>query len=67
MSEKGEMDTETIDAMPDAKMIIDKQRNGDWEGEIKMWFCKNSRQFREHKHSRNIEYVPFSTELRVVK
>lgn len=66
-AEKGEMDTETIDAMPDAKMIIDKQRNGDWEGEIKMWFCKNSRQFREHKHSRNIEYVPFSTELRVVK
>ena len=66
LSEEGEMDSDMVDSMPDAKMLIEKQRNGDWEGEIKMWFCKNSRQFREHKSSRNIEYVPFSKELRVV-
>ena len=66
LAEEGQMDAEVVDAMCDAEMIIDKQRNGDWEGKIKMWFCKNSRQFREHKHSRNVEFVPFSTELRVV-
>lgn len=66
LAEEGNMDADVVDSMPDAKMIIEKQRNGDWEGKVNMWFCKNSRQFREHKGSRNVEYVPFSTDLRVV-
>jgi twinkle protein len=30
---------------PDAKLICDKQRNGEWEGVIGLWFERNSQQF----------------------
>lgn len=30
---------------PDAMMIVDKQRNGEWEGNILLWFDKASQQF----------------------
>ncbi len=30
---------------PDAMLICDKQRNGEWEGQIGLWFDKNSQQF----------------------
>ena len=30
---------------PDALLICDKQRNGEWEGQIGLWFDKNSQQF----------------------
>lgn len=30
---------------PDAMMIVDKQRHGEWEGRIRLWFDKNSQQY----------------------
>ena len=30
---------------PDCMLICDKQRNGEWEGSIGLWFDKNSQQF----------------------
>lgn len=33
------------DGEPDALLICDKQRNGEWEGHIGLWFDKNSQQF----------------------
>lgn len=30
---------------PDAQLICDKQRNGEWEGAINLWFDKNSQQY----------------------
>jgi len=30
---------------PDALLICDKQRNGEWEGQIKLWFDKQSMQY----------------------
>lgn len=33
------------DQEPDAKLICDKQRNGEWEGVIGLWFDPNSQQF----------------------
>lgn len=33
------------DQDPDALLICDKQRNGDWEGNIGLWFDRNSQQF----------------------
>ena len=33
------------DGEPDAKLICDKQRNGEWEGVIGLWFDRNSQQF----------------------
>lgn len=33
------------DGEPDALLICDKQRNGEWEGNIGLWFHKESQQF----------------------
>jgi twinkle protein len=33
------------DQEPDALLICDKQRNGEWEGKIGLWFDKNSMQY----------------------
>ena len=33
------------DADPDALLICDKQRNGEWEGSIGLWFDRNSMQY----------------------
>jgi twinkle protein len=33
------------DGEPDTKLICDKQRNGEWEGVIGLWFDPNSQQF----------------------
>jgi len=30
---------------PDALLICDKQRNGEWEGKVRLWFDKDSMQF----------------------
>jgi twinkle protein len=32
---------------PDALILCDKQRNGEWEGRIKLWFAPESMQFVE--------------------
>lgn len=36
------------DEEPDCKLICDKQRNGEWEGVIGLWFDPNSQQFLAH-------------------
>ena len=36
---------QVADGEPDALLICDKQRNGEWEGQIGLWFDKNSQQF----------------------
>lgn len=33
---------------PDCLLICDKQRNGEWEGQIALWFDANSQQFLQH-------------------
>lgn len=33
------------DGEPDALLICDKQRNGEWEGKVSLWFDKRSQQF----------------------
>ena len=33
------------ESKPDAMMVVDKQRNGEWEGSILLWFHKPSMQF----------------------
>jgi twinkle protein len=32
---------------PDSVLICDKQRNGDWEGRIKLWYNKTSLKFAD--------------------
>lgn len=50
---------------PDAILICDKQRNGDWEGKAALWFDPASLQFLERRSQPPRAYVPF-TKLQVV-
>jgi twinkle protein len=36
------------DTDPDAVVIVDKNRNGDWEGRIKLWFQKDALRFSDN-------------------
>lgn len=38
---------EPDESTPDAMLICDKQRNGDWEGRIKLWFDQPSMRFSD--------------------
>ena len=38
----------------DAKLICDKQRNGEWEGQIGLWFDSRSTQYLEHGTSKAV-------------
>lgn len=42
---KREAGAAVADMEPDALLICDKQRNGDWEGQIGLWFDKSSLQY----------------------
>lgn len=44
---------------PDAMLICDKQRNGDWEGRISLWFDPPSQQFRGSPNSRPLSFFNF--------
>lgn len=35
---------------PDALLICDKQRNGEWEGKVRLWFDKDSMQYLADPH-----------------
>lgn len=47
---------------PDAMLICDKQRHGEWEGKITLWFHPASMQFVGHAGARPIEFFEFSRE-----
>lgn len=40
---------------PDCLLICDKQRNGDWEGQIALWFDEGSKQFLPNPGQRPVE------------
>lgn len=44
----------------DALLICDKQRNGEWEGKIGLWFHPASFQYLNHASQRPVEYVHYS-------
>lgn len=56
-----EQESKYID-MPDCLFICSKQRNGDWEGTIGLWFDRNSYQYLGSENDRLREYVKFSKE-----
>jgi twinkle protein len=33
--------------VPDAVLVCEKQRNGEWEGKLKLWFDYKSQQYIE--------------------
>jgi hypothetical protein len=38
-------------------LITAKQRNGDWEGTLGLWFDKKSQQFKEGFNQSTIQYL----------
>lgn len=42
---------------PDALMIVDKQRNGEWEGRIALWYHKESQQYLSAPKNHPIELM----------
>ena len=51
---------EKITKMGDAVLTIAKQRNGDWEGKVPLWFHKDSYQFLNSMDSTPYRYVKYS-------
>jgi twinkle protein len=45
----------------DAILRCDKQRNGDWEGKIGLWFHQKSYQYLERPNLKPVQYVDYST------
>lgn len=43
----------------DCLWICDKQRNGDWEGKLGLWFEPNSYQYLNNENQRPTQYVDF--------
>ncbi len=42
---------------PDALMLVDKQRHGEWEGCIPLWFDPKSWQFKQSEHAPPVDLV----------
>jgi twinkle protein len=58
---KGKSDEELLDK-PDAVIRTEKQRNGEDEPTIALWFCPGSHQFLERRGDKAVQYVKFEGE-----
>jgi twinkle protein len=45
----------------DCLLSCDKQRNGEWEGKIALWFDPDSFQYLENRHLRAIQMISYSS------
>ena len=50
-------DEQKILLKPQASVDVVKQRNGDWEGTISLWFCKWTKQYLPNENAKPICYV----------
>lgn len=55
-AERGELDEQTKGA-PDAVLMCDKQRHGEWEGKIALWFNKRTMQYTGKQTTQPIDYL----------
>lgn len=58
--ETGEVDFEFFKPIPDVKLICDKNRNGDWEGTVPLWFNRNCYQYLSGPDQKPFQYVGYS-------
>lgn len=58
---KGEPITTKLNETPDVQWVCDKQRYGEWEGVVNLWFNKDSFQFLARHSQRPYEFVKFTT------
>jgi len=53
------------ESKPDALLVCDKQRHGEWEGRVALWFEPESLSYRGEQHrgfSRGYDFSPRQTE-----
>lgn len=55
-AEQGDLDEKTK-GQPDAILVCDKQRHGEWEGRIALWFNKRSLQYLGRDTNQSIDYL----------
>lgn len=55
-AERGEMDDKTR-GQPDALLVCDKQRHGEWEGRVALWFNKRTLQYVGRDTRQPIDYL----------
>lgn len=54
--ERNPHDTQAAEE-PDARVCVEKQRNGSWEGAVKLWFCESSLRFTDRRSAPVEPYV----------
>ena len=60
---KDEGDAEVDPEKPDARLELQKQRNGDVQHySLPLWFCRDAQQFSTNSRRRAISYVSFNTQ-----
>ena len=57
-AQTGEAFDESSD--PDAVLSVHKQRNGDYEPRMRLWFCTQSHQYLDYHDKRPRQFVPWS-------
>ncbi len=62
LDEKQQKQLDEAVKLPDAVLGCDKQRNGEWEGRINLWFDRDSLQYLERQNDRPKRYVRYSGE-----
>ncbi|BBL73186.1 toprim domain-containing protein [Methylomagnum ishizawai] len=60
-SDLSDAERQELEEKPDALCVCEKQRNGEDEPRIALWFHRPSHQFLPFRNSKPVEYVPFST------
>ena len=56
---KSESIPDSVLSEPDALFCWNKQRNGEWENSISLWWHQESFQFLENQQSQPYKYIPF--------
>lgn len=60
LATQGQTPDQDLIESPDCLFICDKQRNGEWEGKLALWFDTKSYQFLNQRTQRPIQYVSYS-------
>ena len=56
--EKPEEDRdEKVMALPDGTLTIDKQRNGEWDGEVGLWYDRESQQYLSGSNNKPMDFL----------
>ena len=62
LDEKQQKQLDGAQGLPDAILVCDKQRNGEWEGRIPLWFDRDCLQYLERPSDTAKRYVQYSGE-----